>query len=133
MIENLLYSVQKYFQDNGISVAIDNSDGKLEDDFITLSSITPELITVGDEYKKRIITLLIYLYDNNKHNFWRKVDQYLTIKSAGEQSFQVYDFSSGTANFNYDCTISMPDNAVFKTPFGNSMVDTIIITIRRKQ
>lgn len=131
MIENILYSLQKYFKERGIDIAIDNSDGKMQDDFITLSSISPEEFVISDNIKKSTYSILIYLYGVDKREFWKKIDKYLSVKSASEQPFTVYDFSSGNAITDFDCSISMPEEIVFKAPFGQSAVDTIYLTIRR--
>jgi len=131
MFKNIEYSLRKFLLEQGIKIGISQP---IKEDFVSViavDSYEKDVKSFDDDYKVDKINFLLHIVASNHAKMIELLDKYLAIKEGGEIPFQVYDFSSGTAVSDIECTLSMPESIQFNAPYGTTFMDTIVITYRR--
>ena len=130
-INNIENSLRKFFVDNGIQVALSQPENQEFISVVSLESYEKDVKSFDGDYLVDKIHYVLHIVANSHDEMINILKKYLPLKETGEKPFQVYDFSSGKAVSDIECTISMPDPIQFNMPFGTTFMDNIIITYRR--
>jgi len=131
MIKNIEQSLKKLFKENDIDVLVSQPEKSEFVSVISLDKYTKNKIAMDNNYKVDIMQFLLHIVAGNHEQMADILERYLSFKEPLETPFVVYDFSSGLAVKDVECTISMPRDIQFNTPFGTTFMDDIIITYRR--
>ena len=131
MLRNIEYSIRKLFKDHSIEVSVSQPEESEFISVISLNTYDKDKEAMDNHLPVETFSFVLHIVTENHSQMLDKFEKYLFFRESGVSPFTVYDFSTGTAVKDVECTISMPNRVQFNMPYGTTFMDDIIITYRQ--